>query len=371
MSSLLAPLSAGGAIGDLLLVYKKVQRLAGLTTRVSELLEALERMEAAEGIEVAGAAEAATKAGTALEVADGGGGAAKGGACVGGAVGGGEGGESVESRESLRMEGVSVRTPDGRCLVKQLSLRLPRNRSLLVTGPNGAGKSSLVRALKGLWPLQSGTVHLPQCGEEGLPSLCFVPQNAYMMMGTLRDQARSPSCGHTHAHTAARRSTPSHDPSPDPNPDSDQVLYPDVPLGEAEGARACVAQDARVAECLGTVGLAQLLSSMGLDTWQQDWLEVLSGGEKQRVGLARLLYHRPAFAVLDEATSAVNGDEQGRLHECLLEAGITLLSIAHRPEVRPFHQLELQLAGDGSGAWKLVPLESSNGGGQAREGALL
>ena len=112
MSSLLAPLSAGGAIGDLLLVYKKVQRLAGLTTRVSELLEALERMEAAEGIEVAGAAEAATKAGTALEVADGGGGAAKGGACVGGAVGGGEGGESVESRESLRMEGVSVRTPD-------------------------------------------------------------------------------------------------------------------------------------------------------------------------------------------------------------------------------------------------------------------
>ena len=75
------------------------------------------------------------------------------------------------------------------------------------------------------------------------------------------------------------------------------------------------------------------------------------------VGLARLLYHRPAFAVLDEATSAVNGDEQGRLHECLLEAGITLLSIAHRPEVRRFHQLELQLAGDGSGAWSLVPLE--------------
>ena len=134
-------------------------------------------------------------------------------------------------------------------------------------------------------------------------------------------------------------------------------------------ARARVAQDARVADCLGAVGLAQLLSSMGLDTWQQDWLEVLSGGEKQRVGLARLLYHRPAFAVLDEATSAVNGDEQGRLHECLLEAGITLLSIAHRPEVRRFHQLELKLAGDGSGAWKLVPLGSSHGGRQARVGS--
>jgi ABC-type uncharacterized transport system fused permease/ATPase subunit len=104
------------------------------------------------------------------------------------------------------------------------------------------------------------------------------------------------------------------------------------------------------------MGLAKLLGDLGLDAWQQDWLEVLSGGEKQRVGLARLLYHRPAFAVLDEATSAVNSDEQARLHEALLEAGITLLSIAHRPEVRRFHHVELQLAGDGSGAWSLVPL---------------
>ena len=59
LTSLLAPLSAGGAIGDLLLVYKKVQRLAGLTARVSELLEALERMEAAEEVEAAEGAEAA------------------------------------------------------------------------------------------------------------------------------------------------------------------------------------------------------------------------------------------------------------------------------------------------------------------------
>ena len=69
-----------------------------------------------------------------------------------------------------------------------------------------------------------------------------------------------------------------------------QVLYPDLPRGAAEGARE---QDVRVAQCLDKVGLAQLLSGYdrGLDTFQQDWLEVLSGGEKQRVGLARLLYH--------------------------------------------------------------------------------
>ena len=227
-------MSAGGAIGDLLLVYKKVQRLAGLTTRVSELLEALERMEAAEAIEATEAIEAAE----ALALADGGGG----GACEGGAREGGaeeratyddmakvdkmrcqreqkQHEESRESRESLDLQCVSVRTPDGRCLVKDLSLRLPRKRSLLVTGPNGAGKSSLVRALKGLWPLESGTVRLPTC--EGFHSLCFVPQNAYMMMGTLRDQvldAPPPSASPPTAPSLSRASAFSPHPSPLPTP---------------------------------------------------------------------------------------------------------------------------------------------------------
>ncbi len=307
--------NACGAIGDLMLIYKKVQRLAGLTTRVSELLEALDRMAAEEQPDAA-LAEAAP-AGSSAE----GGSDLKAGEEAAASLGAAEAaaGAAAPEQPSIVFDGVTVFTPDARCLVKGLSLRLPRGRHLLVTGPNGAGKSSLVRALKGLWPLQQGVVRLPvAAASEG--GVHYVPQNAYMMSGTLRDQ----------------------------------VLYPEVPLLPAEEGAAT--QDARAAACMRAMGLAKLLGDLGLDAWQQDWLEVLSGGEKQRVGLARLLYHRPAFAVLDEATSAVNSDEQARLHEALLEAGITLLSIAHRPEVRRFHHVELQLAGDGSGAWSLVPL---------------
>lgn len=85
---------------------------------------------------------------------------------------------------------------------------------------------------------------------------------------------------------------------------------------------------------------------------------MLSGGEKQRLAFARLLYHRPTFAVLDEATAAVNGDAQEGLYQLLREAGTTVFSIAHRPEIWKFHQLELRIHGDGEGAWSLRQIHS-------------
>ena len=315
--------NACGAIGDLMLVYKKVQRLAGLTTRVSELLEALQAMEHSEAKAAEEAVEAAPAASAAADDDD-----SSPFTSVDHDEGGGdEGGEGSEGGARIGFDRVSLKTPDGRLLVKDLSLSLPQRRNLLVTGPNGAGKSSLMRALKGLWPLQAGSVRLP-------PNVHFVPQNAYLMSGTLRDQVIYPeaAAATTTAATAA------------------------AATAAAATAAAAAARDARVADCVRLVGLGELLTSHGLDAWQRDWLDVLSGGEKQRLGLARVLYHRPTFAVLDEATSAVNSDEQGRLHECLAEAGITLLSIAHRPEVKRYHHLELQLAGDGSGTWSLVSL---------------
>lgn len=88
-----------------------------------------------------------------------------------------------------------------------------------------------------------------------------------------------------------------------------QVIYPHVDSGDG-------AVDAAVLRCLAMVNLSKLVKSsdQGLDLAPHDWAATLSGGEKQRVGLARLYYHRPRFAVLDEATSAINPDEEGMLY---------------------------------------------------------
>lgn len=77
-----------------------------------------------------------------------------------------------------------------------------------------------------------------------------------------------------------------------------------------------------------------------------DWNDVLSGGEKQRIAMGRLLYHKPTYAILDECTSAVSIDIEGHLYSHMKKSGITIISVSHRDTVWKFHEYLLKFEGD-------------------------
>jgi ATP-binding cassette subfamily D (ALD) long-chain fatty acid import protein len=141
----------------------------------------------------------------------------------------------------------------------------------------------------------------------------FLPQRPYLSVGTLRDQ----------------------------------VIYPDGELEMHERGR----RDHELAHVLEEAKLGYLPDREGGWDTRKEWKDVLSGGEKQRMGIARLLYHEPRYAIIDEGTSAVSSDVEGLLYERCKEKGITLITISTRASLKRYHtfNLTLGLGEDGAG----------------------
>lgn len=216
------------------------------------------------------------------------------------------------SNGELSIDNLSLSTPNSEHkLVQNLSLKVEQGKSLLIVGPSGVGKSSLLRAICGLWQAQSGMIALPD-----QQSLMFLPQNAYipeipLEKNTLRAQ----------------------------------LLFPRVFANNT---------DNEVIAALNMVNLPHLMGANGIDSCD-DWRKRLSGGEKQRLAMARLLIAAPKMAFLDESTSALDDDNERLLYQSLQQDGASYVSVGHRKELLKFHSHILELKH--GGGWVVKPSE--------------
>ena len=202
---------------------------------------------------------------------------------------------------------LTLQLPTGATLLQGATLRAVPGQHTLVQGPSGSGKSTLFRALAGIWPWAQGRVALPA-------RTMFIPQRPYFPDGALRDA----------------------------------LAYPEPASAYTDEQLKTALQDALLPD------LAARLDD------RDNWTQKLSGGEQQRLAIARVLLKQPAWVLADEATSALDVPAEQALYTRLKamteHAGGALLSIAHRPSVAAFHAQRWQMepaAPDGAARYRL------------------
>ncbi|MGA7199920.1 ABC transporter ATP-binding protein/permease [Roseiarcus sp.] len=193
------------------------------------------------------------------------------------------------SGPSLSFPDVDLALPDGRKLAHIGDLALIPQESALVVGPSGVGKSTLFRAISGLWPFGSGEIQQP-----AFARLMLLPQRPYIPIGPLREA----------------------------------LAYP---------AASSSFSDAQLRDALYHVGLPALVERLDeSDNWQMR----LSGGEQQRLAIARALLAAPDWLFLDESTASLDEESEADLYRAIAKAlpNTTLVSIGHRSTLNAFHR---------------------------------
>lgn len=310
--------SSSDAFGRLMSSYKEISQLAGYTARVSSLLNVIEDIQKGH-FEKALVSSASIDANAKVLAGR---------------------GELTEG-EDIEFTEVPIVSPNGDILVPNLTFKIGPGDHLLIVGPNGCGKSSLFRILGGLWPVYGGKVRKPPAED-----IFYIPQRPYLSRGTLRQQ----------------------------------IIYPD----NLADMRSRGVTDADLAAILDSLGISSLLNvqnkhndssyhsapaspttsrkqqprlSSGLDV-EAEWSDLLSIGNQQRVAAARLFYHCPRYAILDECTSSLTPDVEKTMYDEAKRLGITLMTVSHRRSLWRYHGWILQFSGQGTYVFTRLDAES-------------
>lgn len=195
---------------------------------------------------------------------------------------------SASAGSALNVTGMTLSLPNGQPIVRVNDLDLGAARRTLVTGPSGSGKSTLFRAIAGIWPFGEGRVGVPANAH-----VMLLPQRPYLPQGSLRAALVYPS---------------------------EEATY----------------SDAEIHAAMEKVKLAHLNERLDeVDLWGQR----LSGGEQQRLAVARALLAKPDWLFLDEATASLDEKLEGEIY-ATIESSLPqtrIVSIGHRSTLREMH----------------------------------
>lgn len=213
--------------------------------------------------------------------------------------------EVVEDQGCIAFERVTLISPeDGRPLIKELTLSVPRGTRLLILGPNKAAKSALFRATAGIWDTGHGKIIRP-----GFDHIRFLPERPYLYPGTLRELlVRS----------------------------GDERMVPDE----------------RITAVLSALHLDGVLARAGGLDVEQDWASILSLDEEQLLAFTRLVLAEPQFAFLDRVCTALRPEQIQRIQKMLSDHSITYVAIGDPDDLLEHYDAILEIGTDGSWCWR-------------------
>lgn len=197
--------------------------------------------------------------------------------------------------ERLVIKDLGMDLADGRHLLTDADMTVEPGERVMLSGRSGSGKSTLLRAMGHLWPAGHGSIRLPAT------RYLFLPQKPYLPIGTLKAVLSYPQ---------------------------DDSVYP------AE----------RYAQVLETCRLPHLVNR--LDE-ANHWQRMLSPGEQQRLAFARALLFAPRWLYMDEATSAMDEEDEATLCQALIDQlpGLSIVSVGHRSSLKRFHGRHVRIDG--------------------------